>query len=65
MPSSTEHEKPNLPNNHGQFGDEIVTEAFTLMRATQRVTVKPVVPRRSPSWAVRTRPIKDLPHKPT
>ncbi len=37
--------KPALPGNHGQFGAEVATEDYARLRATQRVTVKPVVPR--------------------
>ena len=65
MTSRIEREQPELLRNRGQFGGEVATEAFTPMRATQRVRVKPVVPRRSPApQGVRTRPTKDLPHKP-
>ena len=63
MTSRIEHEQPELPGNHAQFGNEVATEAFAPMRATQRVVVKPVIPRRSPSRAVGIRPIKDLPQK--
>ena len=34
-----------LPGNHGQFGQSVSTEDYTPLRATQRVKVKPVVPR--------------------
>ena len=64
MTSSAEYDKPDLPDNHGQFGGEVSTKAFIPMRVTQPVTVKPVVPRRSLSRPARTRPNKDLPHKP-
>ena len=65
MTSRTEHEQPKLPGNHGQFGGEVATEAFTRMRATQRVRVKPVVPRQSAaSQTARARLTKDLPPKP-
>ena len=37
--------KPALPGNHGQFGENVATEDYRRLRATQRVTVKPVVPR--------------------
>ena len=66
MTSRIEHDQPKLPGNHGQFGAEVATEAFTPMRATQRVTVRPVVPRRpSAIRAVRLGPTKDLPRRPT
>lgn len=37
--------KPELPGNHGQFGENVTTESYKPLRATQRVQVKPVVPR--------------------
>ena len=37
--------RPALPGNNGQFGAEVATEDYARPRATQRVTVKPVVPR--------------------
>ncbi len=37
--------KTKLPGNHGQFGDAAATEAYRPLRATQKVRVKPVVPR--------------------
>ena len=37
--------KAHLPGNHGQFGDGAATEAYRPLRATQKVKVKPVVPR--------------------
>ena len=37
--------KTKLPGNHGQFGDGAATEAYRPLRATQKVKVKPVVPR--------------------
>ncbi len=35
-----------LPNNQGQFGESVATQAFVPLRATQRVQVRPVVLRR-------------------
>ena len=37
--------KTKLPGNHGQFGEGAATEAYRPLRATQKVTVRPVVPR--------------------
>lgn len=37
--------KTKLPGNHGQFGDGAATESYRPLRATQKVTVRPVVPR--------------------
>lgn len=37
--------KTKLPGNHGQFGETAATEAYRPLRATQRVTVRPIVPR--------------------
>lgn len=34
-----------LPGNNGQFGQSVATEDYKPLRATQRVPVKPVVPR--------------------
>ena len=63
MMSRGKHQQPELSGSHGQFGDETVINVFIPMRATQRVMVKPVVPRRSPQRAVRAKPTKDLLHK--
>lgn len=37
--------KPELPGNHGQFGESVTSEVYKPLRATQRVRVRPVVPR--------------------
>ena len=37
--------KAHLPGNHGQFGEGAATENYRPLRATQKVKVKPVVPR--------------------
>ena len=37
--------KTKLPGNHGQFGEGAATEAYRPLRATQKVPVRPVVPR--------------------
>ena len=37
--------KTKLPGNHGQFGEGAATEAYRPLRATQKVAVRPVVPR--------------------
>ncbi len=37
--------KTKLPGNHGQFGEGTATEAYRPLRATQKVAVRPVVPR--------------------
>ena len=47
MRTKTRDIKPVLPGNHGQFGESVATEAFVPLRATQRVPVRPVVPRQS------------------
>lgn len=39
---------PTLPGNKGQFGESVATETYQPLRATQRVPVKPVVPRPTP-----------------
>ncbi len=38
--------RPALPGHQGQFSVEVATEEPPRLRATQRVAVKPVVPRR-------------------
>ena len=43
-----------LPGNHGQFGESAATEAHLPLRATHRVTVKPVVPRKPMASRVTT-----------
>lgn len=35
---------PELPGNHGQFGENVATENYERLRATQKVKVRPVVP---------------------
>ena len=45
MQNGTHEAKPKLPGNHGQFGEDTATEEHRPLRATQAVTVKPVVPR--------------------
>lgn len=47
--------KPELPGNHGQFGESVTTEAYKPLRATQRVPVRPVVPRRGTTSAGKDR----------
>ena len=37
--------KTKLPGNHGQFGEGTATEAYRPLRATQKILVRPVVPR--------------------
>ncbi len=37
--------KAKLPGNHGQFGESAATEAYRPLRATQKVRVRPIVPR--------------------
>ena len=37
--------KNKLPGNHGQFGEGAATEAYRPLRATQKVAVRPVIPR--------------------
>ncbi len=39
---SADRGKAKLPGNHGQFGDGAATEAYRPLRATQKVTVRPV-----------------------
>ncbi len=42
---SADRGKTKLPGNHGQFGDGAATESCRQLRATQRVKVRPIVPR--------------------
>ncbi len=37
--------KTKLPGNQGQFGEGVATESYRQLRATQKVKVRPVVPR--------------------
>ncbi len=37
--------KTKLPGNHGQFGEGVATESYRQLRATQKVKVRPVIPR--------------------
>lgn len=44
MQATMQQMKPELPGNHGQFGEDVATENYERLRATQKVKVKPVVP---------------------
>ncbi len=41
----TDRGKTKLPGNHGQFGEGAATKAYRQLRATQKMKVRPVVPR--------------------
>ena len=57
MRDAREGTAPNLPGNHGQFGEGAATEAYKPLRATQKISVKPVVPRHRPQlWSGPGRP---------
>ncbi len=50
------HKADPLPGNHGQFGQSISTEDYKPLMATQRVRVRPVIPRSHQAEAGSTTP---------
>ncbi len=54
--------KTKLPGNHGQFGDGAATEAYRPLRATQKVRVKPIVPRGQNDAASSPEPNRGVSH---
>ena len=59
MQAKTDHTKPEPRSLYGQFGETVATGTYKTPHATQRVAVKPVVPRRPSGRANQPKPTVD------